>query len=53
MIRWGLEGGVGKNIMIPWELGDQGREQRLGQRKNQKAAKDIKPSATSEGAMNI
>ena len=34
--------------MIPWESEDKGREQRLGQRKNQKAGKDIKPSATIE-----
>jgi hypothetical protein len=47
--RWGSA----KNIMIPWELRDKGREQRLGQRKNQKAGKDIKPSATSKGAMNF
>jgi len=28
--------------MIPWELGDKGREQWLDQRKNQKAGEDIK-----------
>jgi len=39
--------------MIPWELGDKGKEQRLGQRKNQKAGKDIKPRATSKATMNI
>ena len=39
--------------MVPWELGDKGREQWLGQRKNQKAGEDIKQVPHRKVLFNI